>query len=317
MKIGDKDHEFASIAVAEARKSKSEPNKISPFVGAVAVRKGKMLGAAHRGELGEGNHAEFTLLEKKLARERLSGATIYTTLEPCTNRNHPKKPCCQWLIDRKVARVVIGTLDDNPEVQGNGERRLQEHGIEVSRFSRDLADELDELNRDFIQAQRANRRASSQKANASVTAGDVVRNIAGIWACQYRYPSKDRNGQVRSLTETQVVRFTQAGNSVAGSTIFSMAHPETFNGEIEGLFLTGTYRDSSRRQSYHGAFQFVISVGRGRMLGRWVGFSHDGTSVDSDEWRWDCLNDDPEATALPDYSQVVSDLSLFDIASFL
>src|SRR5947208_4355255 len=76
---------------------------------AVVVKDGRVLSSAYPGEA-PGNHAEFTALDKKLADQVVCGATIYTTLEPCTTRNHPKIPCVKRIIDRKVARVVVGML---------------------------------------------------------------------------------------------------------------------------------------------------------------------------------------------------------------
>src|ERR1044071_9957991 len=109
--MNDQDSQFMQIAIDEARKSKAEDDRVRPRVGVVVVKNGNVLATAHRGELAPGNHAEYTALESKLSEESVRGATVYTTLEPCTSRNDPKLPCAQRLIERKVSRVVIGMLD--------------------------------------------------------------------------------------------------------------------------------------------------------------------------------------------------------------
>jgi pyrimidine deaminase RibD-like protein len=148
--LNDRDTEFIKLAIAEAQKCQPEDERIHPRVGVVVVKERTILAASHRGEREPGNHAEFTALEAKLANLSLVGATVYTTLEPCTTRNHPKVPCAQRLLERKIDRVVIGLLDPNPEIQGNGIRVLRAANIAVELFPRDFAAQVEEMNRDFI-----------------------------------------------------------------------------------------------------------------------------------------------------------------------
>lgn len=147
------DRRFALLAIEEARKSIHEQDgRQHPFVGAVVVRDGEVVGKAHRGELGKGEHGEFTLLEKKLPDEVLVGATVYVTLEPCTTRNHPKVCCAARLLERKVTRVVIGMVDPDDRISGKGIMMLRQGRVEVQFFPGDLADQVEELNRRWMRS---------------------------------------------------------------------------------------------------------------------------------------------------------------------
>jgi pyrimidine deaminase RibD-like protein len=145
------DDRFARMAVDEARKSVAEDKREHPMVGCVVVKDGQVLATAHRGEV-KSCHAEFIALEKKLRDATLSGCTVYATLEPCTTRSHSKIPCADRLIDRRVARVVIGTLDPNPDIRGKGMWKLQNAGVAVGMFPHAQTMELMELNRHFFRS---------------------------------------------------------------------------------------------------------------------------------------------------------------------
>lgn len=150
------DHEkYMSLALEEARKCASEPGKVSPLVGAVVVASGGDVVQSYRGELEAGEHAEFTALERKAKDTQLAGSIVYTTLEPCTTRNHPKVPCAERLIERKVAAVYIGMVDPNPLISGRGMRRLRDANIAVNMFPSHIAAQIEELNREFIRAQKS------------------------------------------------------------------------------------------------------------------------------------------------------------------
>ena len=161
------DRRFAAMAIAEASKSVPEDERPHPKVGAVIVKDGKVLTKAHRGENPKPkSHAEYIALEGKLPDDLVAGATVYTTLEPCTTRKHPKIPCAQRLIDRRVACVVIGMLDPNPDISGKGWQLLREAGIEIRVFDRDLMQLCEEMNREFIRAQKE--RQISTKATPAI-----------------------------------------------------------------------------------------------------------------------------------------------------
>src|ERR1700733_343857 len=109
----ENEEKYMRLAIEEARKSKPEDGRPHPKVGVVIVAR-SFTGTAFRGEKTPGDHAEYTALESKYPDESIAGATVYVTLEPCTTRNHPNVPCAEWLIRRKVKRVVVGMLDPNP-----------------------------------------------------------------------------------------------------------------------------------------------------------------------------------------------------------
>ncbi|MGK7940699.1 MAG: bifunctional diaminohydroxyphosphoribosylaminopyrimidine deaminase/5-amino-6-(5-phosphoribosylamino)uracil reductase RibD [Crocosphaera sp.] len=99
----------------------------NPLVGAVIVKNGEIIGEGFHPKAGE-PHAEVFALQD--AGENASGGTVYVNLEPC-NHYGRTPPCTEALIAAKVAKVVVGMIDPNPLVSGQGIVKLKEAGIEV------------------------------------------------------------------------------------------------------------------------------------------------------------------------------------------
>lgn len=123
----------------------------NPLVGALLVRTDGSVETAARGELRDGNHAEFTLLERKCSGERLDGSVLFATLEPCLHRNHPKRGCAKHIVSARIKEVWVGIEDDNPTVAGKGIEYLRRHGVEVHMFDRDLQDTIISENKEFFE----------------------------------------------------------------------------------------------------------------------------------------------------------------------
>jgi pyrimidine deaminase RibD-like protein len=153
--LNEHDYPFIERAISLGAQSRSEDERPRPKVGAVLVMDGQILNCAYRGQIDRGEHAEFIVLERLLRNETVAGCTVYTTLEPCTVRNTSHKiPCAQRLIDRRVARVVIGTLDPNPAITSKGWRQLCDAGIDVDLFPRVYREQVEDQNREFFRAHK-------------------------------------------------------------------------------------------------------------------------------------------------------------------
>jgi pyrimidine deaminase RibD-like protein/NTP pyrophosphatase (non-canonical NTP hydrolase) len=144
------DLDCMQLAIDESKNCIPEDDHIVPVVGAVVAMNGVMLASAFRGKAAPGDHAEFCALEKELANVDLRGTTVYTTLEPCTQRSKKKTPCVDRLIRRGVDRVVIGMLDPNRIIRGKGQMLLRDVDIDTGLFPREMAKQVEELNHQFI-----------------------------------------------------------------------------------------------------------------------------------------------------------------------
>jgi len=130
-----------ALQLAEKARGFTSPN---PMVGAVIVKDGRVIGEGYHQRCGEG-HAEVNAFNN--ATEDVAGATIYVTLEPCSHTGKTP-PCADKIIEKKIARVVVGALDPNPLVSGRGIERIKNAGIDISYGL--LAEESARLNEVFM-----------------------------------------------------------------------------------------------------------------------------------------------------------------------
>jgi len=170
---------FMQLAVETMENSIQEPraDKISPKVGAVLVSPdGEVLDTAFRGELREGDHAEFTLLERKNRNKDVTGCYLFATLEPCAPgaRKHPKRPCAERIVDARIAKVWVGIEDPDPTVDRWGIKHLQKSGIEVHMFSPDFQKMIRKSNEEFLKQATDRAQAAKTEAEPILNALDKI-----------------------------------------------------------------------------------------------------------------------------------------------
>ncbi len=120
----------------------------NPSVGAVLVHDGRIIGEGHTSPYG-GAHGEVNCINSVSDADRplVSNATLYVSLEPCSHYGKTP-PCCDLIISQEIQTIVVGTIDPNEKVAGNGIRRLREAGKNV--VVGVLEKECREMNRRFF-----------------------------------------------------------------------------------------------------------------------------------------------------------------------
>jgi diaminohydroxyphosphoribosylaminopyrimidine deaminase / 5-amino-6-(5-phosphoribosylamino)uracil reductase len=101
--------------------------KPNPLVGAVIVKNNQIIGEGYHQEYGQA-HAEINAFLN--AKEDVTGATMYVTLEPCSHEGKTGS-CAKKIIEKGIKEVFVATLDPNPLVAGKGIQMLKDAGIQV------------------------------------------------------------------------------------------------------------------------------------------------------------------------------------------
>ncbi len=137
-------HEFfmkRALELAEKGRGGTSPN---PMVGAVVVKKGKIISEAHHRRAGA-LHAEPLALRK--AGKRAKGATLYVNLEPCAHVGRTP-PCTDEIIKSSIKSVYYAMADPNPLSNGRGIAKLRKNNIKTTKGL--LQKEARKLNEVFV-----------------------------------------------------------------------------------------------------------------------------------------------------------------------
>ena len=111
------DEKWMDLAVKQAIKAEKEGEVP---IGAVLVKDEVLIAKAHNQPITKNDataHAEIQLLRnagKKLQNYRMTGSTLYVTLEPCAM-------CFGAMIHARVKRIVFGAYDPKTGVCGSSE----------------------------------------------------------------------------------------------------------------------------------------------------------------------------------------------------
>jgi ATP-dependent DNA helicase RecG len=174
-KIKYQPEEYMQMAIDAMMRSVDEPRddgKVSPKVGAVILKPDGSIDTACRGELRHGDHAEFTLLERKSRSEKLDGSILFATLEPCAPgaRKSPKLSCAERIVNARIAEIWIGIEDPDPDVDRKGIKFLEDSGVKVHMFYPEYQKKIKNAIKDFLSQaiERANERTEQKEVVLSV-----------------------------------------------------------------------------------------------------------------------------------------------------
>ncbi len=163
----------AAIAAAAAVRSRTSPN---PWVGAAVVAANGDLVAVGATEPPGGRHAEIVALQHAGAAAR--GATLYSTLEPCSHRGRTP-PCTDAIIAAGVRRVVVGITDPDQQVAGTGLGALAHAGLDV--HTGVLGDAIESQLAPYLHHRRTGRPYVVCKVAMSVDGGTAAADGTSQW----------------------------------------------------------------------------------------------------------------------------------------
>ena len=146
----------------------------NPRVGCVLAQGEAVVGEGWHEQAG-GPHAEVIAISKSGAKA--AGATAYVTLEPC-NHEGRTPPCVDFILSKKIKRVVAAMLDPNPQAAHGGAKLAAagigfEHGL--------MEAEARELNIGFVSRMTRGRPWVRMKIAATLDGRTALANGKSQW----------------------------------------------------------------------------------------------------------------------------------------
>jgi diaminohydroxyphosphoribosylaminopyrimidine deaminase/5-amino-6-(5-phosphoribosylamino)uracil reductase len=151
----EEDRQRLAEAIELSRLAPRTPSNYA--VGAIIVDpRGVVLATGYTGEIGPRDHAEEVALAKLPAGADLSGATIYSSLEPCTARRSRPGTCTDLILAAGLRRVVTALREPLVFADCRGVETLREGGAEVVEIG-DLGDLVRAINADVLDVRTTDR----------------------------------------------------------------------------------------------------------------------------------------------------------------
>lgn len=182
------------MAIDLAAPARPHPN---PRVGAVILAGDEVVGTGAHQQPGE-PHAEVLAL--RAAGARAVGGTAVVTLEPCNHQGRTGS-CTAALAAAGIARVVIGAVDPDPQVDGSGIAALQNAGIEVS--SGVLTAECEALDPGYFHHRRTGRPLVTMKTAATLDGQTAAVDRTSRWITSEE--ARADGHRLRSVSDVVVV----------------------------------------------------------------------------------------------------------------
>ena len=190
-------HEFFMRKVLELAEKGRLTTSPNPMVGALIVKKGKIIASAYHTRPG-GLHAEAIALKR--AGKKAKGASLYVNMEPCCHLGRTP-PCAKAIIKSGIREVYFSMIDPNPLNNGKGKRELEKNGISVKIGI--LSKEASSLNEVFIKYVTKNMPFVTIKAAESLDGKIATKTMDSKWITTD--VSRDYSHRLRSEMDAVLV----------------------------------------------------------------------------------------------------------------